>query len=309
MELRPLSAALCHAYFQTSSFAVVRSFAQHLHAATQLWTPPFDPHDFIRAMNITVERRPIEAEGFLENWPGNDTRVVVRPLSIAPTDGERRRDRFTLAHELGHFVIRERLLGWYPTERFRIDDPEEEELCNVFAAELLMPTSLIARRFTSARNNPAAFLALCDEYDASLTSLLKHACWQNRKGFLAIVWQRGRRRFMPSWSTPRLTTSVLCETGHTTVERASTCGTVVYGTDTFLIDGERQRWPCGSVRLRNGDVLTIGIRGVSVARYAEPVELQSRATAVAVQLPLRFSRSPIAAAARRPARKGVRRQR
>lgn len=74
----------------------------------------------------------LEESGRVE-YVGNKLRILVR-AGDSPL-----RQRFTIAHELGHV-----LLGFDPAGRRRSD--EEERRCNRFAAALLMP----AREF---RNN------------------------------------------------------------------------------------------------------------------------------------------------------------
>src|SRR5438270_8358392 len=303
----PLSVALCHAFFESSPLNVVQSFAQHVLATTGHWSPPINPEVIAAALGLPIERRGnIEAEGLLENWPrkgGDDTRIVLRLPPLHVTAGDRRRERFTIAHEIGHFVIRERLLGWYPIESFRIDDPEEEFLCNTFAAHLLMPAGMFMPRIRAAKNNPKVFLALAEYFDVSHTALLRHAaaCLPNK--FIALRWQRGHTTFKPTWCTPRrMTPSLLCDSGDTSVERAAESRDVAFGCDTFLIAGNRQRWNCGSIVLSNGELLTIGARDVQPAERPSAttvgVVVATPRARTPVQLPLQFTIHPLAAARR-----------
>jgi Zn-dependent peptidase ImmA (M78 family) len=86
----------------------------------------------------------------------------------------RNRRRFTIAHELGHFVLHE---GIYVDKDFRINwrdgnsskaaNPDEME-ANRFAAELLMPTDLLVRDIESLRRvDPAALESLARRYRVS----------------------------------------------------------------------------------------------------------------------------------------------
>jgi hypothetical protein len=301
----PLAVALCHAFFESSALNVVRSFAQHVLASTGHWTPPIDPEVIAGALGLPVERRNnIEAEGFLENWPGRKggegTRIVLRAVPISPSTGERCRERFTIAHEIGHYVIRERLLGWYPIDSFRIDDPEEEFLCNRFAAELLMPIGQFLPKIRSAKNNPRAFLAVAEYFEVSHKALLRHAasCLPNK--IIALCWQRGQTTFKPTWCAPRrMTPSLLCDNGETSVEKAAQSGEVAFGLDTFLIAGSHQRWNCGTMVLRNGELLTVGARDMPSAEHQRPATpVSAPRERKPVQLPLRFNNQPIAAARR-----------
>lgn len=76
----------------------------------------------------------------------------------------RQRARFTLAHEIGHIALgecgagRRRPLGW------RI----EEALCDVFAAELLMPAPWLRREWRGLRGEEAERVAaLARRFDVS----------------------------------------------------------------------------------------------------------------------------------------------
>lgn len=60
------------------------------------------------------------------------------------------RQRFTVAHEIGHFV-----LGHTSTSHERSDDNKPEEIeANQFAAELLMPLKMLKRDINNGANVP-----------------------------------------------------------------------------------------------------------------------------------------------------------
>lgn len=73
------------------------------------------------------------------------------------------RERFTIAHELGHLVL-------------NIDNNEldEEKLCNRFASALLMPKEAIINEFGSSRGNINFFelIAFKNEYKVSYTAII-----------------------------------------------------------------------------------------------------------------------------------------
>lgn len=84
---------------------------------------------------------------------GSDVRIVVRRdrprASLSP------RERFTIAHELGHFFIQRRF-GVRPGsegEYWRI-----EGLCNRFAGRLLLPPSVVADALSPSPNSSARLL-------------------------------------------------------------------------------------------------------------------------------------------------------
>jgi 3',5'-cyclic AMP phosphodiesterase CpdA/Zn-dependent peptidase ImmA (M78 family) len=76
---------------------------------------------------ITVHFDDLKSDGyFVEMWPGADF-IILDP------DKPQVRTRFTLAHELGHFILCRRLgMGF-------ASGPDIEAWCNAFAATLLIP--------------------------------------------------------------------------------------------------------------------------------------------------------------------------
>jgi len=86
----------------------------------------------------------------------------------------RNRRRFTIAHELGHFVLHHGIhvdkdfrINWRDGNSSKAVNPEEME-ANRFAAELLMPTGLLVRDIESLRRvDRAALESLARRYGVS----------------------------------------------------------------------------------------------------------------------------------------------
>ena len=121
---------------------------------------PVDPVEIARALGLQVLRGdlPPDVAGVLMKRVGHDPRIVV-----AAGDSENRR-RFTVAHELGHFVYRGEVEAntdqyEYVDERSKLaragTDPVEV-FANQFAAELLMPEDVLR---SAAKHIPTALLA------------------------------------------------------------------------------------------------------------------------------------------------------
>lgn len=87
----------------------------------------------------------------------NNIPIIVLLDNI--TDGARQ--RFTIAHELGHLVL-----------DIKDSDIDEEKLCNRFASALLMPRGAIINEFGSSRNNISFFelRAFKMEYKVSMAA-------------------------------------------------------------------------------------------------------------------------------------------
>jgi len=121
--------------------------------------PPVPVERIAERCGLDVRYAPMDGDlsgALIHN--GNEVYIGVNSLQ------SRNRRRFTIAHELGHFVLHE---GIYVDKDFRINwrdgnsskavNPEEME-ANRFAAELLMPTDLLVRDIESLRRVDLAAL-------------------------------------------------------------------------------------------------------------------------------------------------------
>jgi hypothetical protein len=107
------------------------------------------------------------------------------------------RKRFTIAHELGHFMIPYHRqvktmceTGLMDSFSARLATPELE--ANEFASELLLPTRTLRQRFDLASPSLSQISQVAREFDASLSA----ATWRFlalTKQPCAMVWNRGGR--------------------------------------------------------------------------------------------------------------------
>ena len=108
---------------------------------------PIDVERIARNLNIAVKRTPSEDDisGFLLRHPGGQAIIGVNTLHHP------NRQRFTIAHEIGHFVLHQQeevhvdrsVVKLRDRASSKGEDPEEVE-ANGFAAELLMPADLLS---------------------------------------------------------------------------------------------------------------------------------------------------------------------
>lgn len=125
----------------------IASYVNRLLYACDIEGPPVDVERIARHLSLTIahEALPKTISGFLQRQPSGRATIVVNSNHLMG------RQRFTIAHEIGHFV-----LGHYENEiyvdktyrvQFRSDAPEvshpEEVQANTFAAALLMPKAML----------------------------------------------------------------------------------------------------------------------------------------------------------------------
>lgn len=89
----------------------------------------------------------------------NNIPIIVIKNDI--TDGARQ--RFTIAHELGHLML-----------DIKNDNIDEEKLCNRFASSLLMPKEAVINEFGISRNNISFFelISFKKEYKVSIAATI-----------------------------------------------------------------------------------------------------------------------------------------
>lgn len=104
-------------------------------------TLPVDPEAIAKAEGLTVERL-----GVFDEFPFSGEFIREKKLIRVSADEASVRQRFTLAHELGHYALGHPNAPRDSVEMFsaRTQSPIERA-ANQFAAELLMPADAIAK--------------------------------------------------------------------------------------------------------------------------------------------------------------------
>ena len=142
------------------SSADIRLQAARLLQRAGVSREPVSLRDVVSALNLEVVQttgEPFLSEGALQPM-GDSHAIVVRGAS-----NERRR-RFTIAHEIGHFVLHPGRLA--PERGGAVSEAwqEQEREADQFAAELLMPEDLV-REAVVEHGDDASRLA--DRFDVS----------------------------------------------------------------------------------------------------------------------------------------------
>ncbi len=90
-------------------------------------------------------------------------------IYLSPVTGNQR-NNFTIAHELGHYVLHSKL-GKIPMEANREEDSHDliEREANCFASEFLMPEEMIRKQF--AKKNTMALPELANHFNVSISAM------------------------------------------------------------------------------------------------------------------------------------------
>lgn len=164
--------------------ARLRSIVERLLVEAKVNVPPVPVDELIRAQGVEIAKKRFDDEtsGLIYVDPKSGHAVIGLNVSHSKT-----RQRFTLAHELGHFLLHKRNEGGLHVDesdffvRFRDhhsadgSDREERE-ANAFAAELLMPTGFLERDVKGmgdglSLSDDTAIRALAQRYGVSLQAL------------------------------------------------------------------------------------------------------------------------------------------
>lgn len=125
---------------------------------------PVDVHTFAKSQGIEVVQASALAESGRIEWTSSGLRVALSEKESP------RRQRFTLAHELGHHLI----FGIDKREA-RAYSGEEETRCDGFAAALLMPKQTFSCAFNSRQRLPPVSVVreLADDFGVSLLAAMR----------------------------------------------------------------------------------------------------------------------------------------
>jgi IrrE N-terminal-like domain len=146
-----------------STEALERLAAQVLAAAGLSPEPPVPLETLAAALGVeSILRRPMVEEGRLEQRAGRTT-IFLREGTIGA------RQRFTLAHELGHLVLADPEEDLVARRMWSRPD-REERFCDEFAAAILLPREWILRNLNGAPENLRVARELASRAEASLSA-------------------------------------------------------------------------------------------------------------------------------------------
>jgi hypothetical protein len=250
----------------------VQRLARDISRTHALTTVPVAVLDCAASLQLPIVRSELTTDGGLVDWSTSSCRILL-PKQPPVQLGARRRERFTIAHEIGHFVIRRYLRDTVPLRVFETHSAEEEYLCNIFAGELLVPAGRLARDAERYGLTARGILTLMDRYDVSLHVLginLRHlfgtaiflTTWgETDDGFVATSVAPGPKEHIE-----------LVRSEGTTIHLAALTQKEESGVDSFYVGARLVRWQCWSIAIGLRRVLTVGLRADLWHRYTDQIQ-------------------------------------
>lgn len=281
----PLALGLCAAVPDAADpVAAVLWHARRLIAESGLTEPPFRPASYAHIRHVKkIVYKDMHVEGCL--IPSGGAFVIE-----LRKDRPQGRMNFTCAHELGHTFFYESV----PSVKYRTaasaqphHDPDEERLCNVAAAELLMPCEVFAKISRDYQPSAQSLQAIAQTFESSLTATAvrllnlklweaKFITWQVKDEGLKARWLASRGRGMAYFPNLEIINPESSGIRHTAVTGEATAG-----AEWLALDGGYKLCHLSSVRLGDSKtVLSCITNGTSRAEESE---------AAAAPLPLEYA--------------------
>ena len=149
----------------------IRQKVNQLLRQSRIVKPPVPVEQIAKSLGLEIRYAPLEGDlsGALVREDGQAY------IGVNSTHHSNRR-RFTIAHELGHYVLHKGMklhvdtdfrVNWRDDESSKAINPDEIE-ANRFAAELLMPTDFLMKDIDALKNvNQSSLDALANRYRVS----------------------------------------------------------------------------------------------------------------------------------------------
>lgn len=144
------------------------SIVEQLLSTSGITTPPITLSKIMKYWdNVQVTLDDIEGDAFLVDMGILGANILIKKKA------RKERQRFSLAHELGHLVLKEKGLPIIQSS-LKSRDLEMERWCNEFASELLMPSAWIRHDVIGTKVNDLYALShkLAVKYQVSYEALL-----------------------------------------------------------------------------------------------------------------------------------------
>jgi Zn-dependent peptidase ImmA (M78 family) len=147
-----------------------------------------DVNRIARALGAVIYEREMEEEGMLR--PLGDRAIV-----LLSKDLPRERQRFTIGHELGHWVLRSPRADLRRLRHLPGETGSEEYFCDKFSGALLMPEQWVVESYRYEPHNFETMRELAKAADVSLSAALLRLRDVARWRRTLLQWTRHDRRW------------------------------------------------------------------------------------------------------------------
>ncbi|MFB1071372.1 helix-turn-helix domain-containing protein [Vibrio diabolicus] len=187
---------------QITSLEQAEELAIQMRHAWELGLNPIhDMIDTLEAKGVMIITTDVETDKKFDGLAG---KIGSTPVVVISTAQSGDRQRFTLAHELGHLVVHGRLA----------EGIDEEKACNAFAGAFLLPAQTLIDHLGEKRRHiePRELLMLKHEYGISMLAALFRAgqCGiitpATQKNLFMLFSKNGWRTLEPGKAYPQETT-------------------------------------------------------------------------------------------------------
>jgi Zn-dependent peptidase ImmA (M78 family) len=206
-----------------------------------------------------------------ERLTGSEARIVGnadRAIITVNSDSRRGRQRFSGAHELGHWMRDRNQVGFSCTNalfRSQWGNENPEKGANEFAADLLLPQTIFGRYAYATAVTLEAVRELAMKFDTSLTAtairLVQHGSFP---AMVVYLTQGVRKWFVAGPDVPRVLSLREVPTRNTVAGELSRGGNTSLRPQTVQADGwimhPRSEWyelMEDSVKFRDGSILSL----------------------------------------------------
>jgi len=172
-------------------------YAQDILSSLEL-IPPVDIHKICEAYDIKICYEDIStAEAFLVVSSGKKSIIInERKILYVP------RQRFTIAHEVGHYFIpwHSSQCACYKIGDFDTSNSTENE-ADIFASELLIPTSSILPRIDEKTITLELIKEFAQEYNVSLGAMTRKVIANTYDKVIALLYYRDGTKLIQAKSS------------------------------------------------------------------------------------------------------------
>jgi Zn-dependent peptidase ImmA (M78 family) len=242
--------------------------------------PPYSPASYAPLRNVKeIIHRDMEVDGRLIPYAGGFI-IELRK------DRSHERKNFTLAHELAHTFFYESV----PSIKYRAlastqphHDPDEEMLCNIAAAEMLMPSAVFSKIARDYSVSPQSLQELAQLFGTSLIATIVHLLRLRIWNSMFILWEREGERIKAKWLaksgnglvySPALE---IADSHSSSINRTFITGETTTNTEWLRLNDGYKLCPIQSKRLNSKMVLSsislqsaVGSPNLSQARSDSP---------------------------------------